>query len=60
MAVKRDIYDDPAKYVWGKSPNPSSWAQTAEILKASQGKLRRTGGLAEKLANIEKLLGEKK
>lgn len=47
-------------YKYGKSPNPTSWYDTADILKANDKGVRKPSKLIEKLDAIQKLLGEKK
>ena len=51
------------KQLWryGVDPNPRSWAETAEILKAGQtSKPKKSSGLYDRLLQIETLLKEKK
>lgn len=47
-------------YVYGQSPAPTSWGEAAEVLKAINSKpKRKSSGLMERIAAIEKLLEKK-
>lgn len=50
----------PSKWQYGKSLNPKSWGETADILKSLQSKPKRPTGLYERLVALEDQLKEKK
>lgn len=48
-------------FVYGKSPNPRNWHETADVLKAlSRPPQKSSSGLKDQLAAIERMLKEKK
>lgn len=54
--------DKKGQWVYGKHRNPSSWHETADVLKEINGKPKKSNGpgLHERLDMIEQLLREKK
>lgn len=60
MAVKKQDTPPLTSYQYGKSPNPTSWYDTADILKANQKGVKKPSGITDKLEAIQKLLGERK
>ena len=47
------------KWVYGQSPNPSTWSEAVNILKSSQKPKKKSNGLMDKLNAIEKKLKDK-
>ena len=46
-------------WTYGTHPNPTTWHQTADVLKQAQ-KSKKSSGLTDRLDRIEALLKEKK